>query len=84
MDRFLAMQVFTRVVEHGSFAKAAERLGISTSACSRHVAELETHLDSRLLNRTTRRLSLTESGQAFFERCVQVLRAPPARAGRSS
>jgi DNA-binding transcriptional LysR family regulator len=60
-------------VEHGSFAKAAERLGISTSACSRHVAELETHLDSRLLNRTTRRLSLTESGQAFFERCVQVL-----------
>jgi DNA-binding transcriptional LysR family regulator len=73
MDRFLAMEVFTRVVEHGSFAKAAERLGISTSACSRHVADLEAHLDSRLLNRTTRRLSLTESGQAFFERCVQVL-----------
>jgi DNA-binding transcriptional LysR family regulator len=73
MDRFVAMQVFTRVVEHASFAKAAERLGISTSACSRHVADLEAHLDSRLLNRTTRRLSLTESGQAFFERCVQVL-----------
>jgi DNA-binding transcriptional LysR family regulator len=73
VDRFLAMQVFTRVVEHGSFAKAAERLGISTSACSRHVADLEAHLDSRLLNRTTRRLSLTESGQAFFERCAQVL-----------
>lgn len=73
MDRFLAMQVFTRVVEYGSFAKAAERLGISTSACSRHVADLEAHVDSRLLNRTTRRLSLTESGQAFYERCVQVL-----------
>jgi DNA-binding transcriptional LysR family regulator len=73
MDRFLAMQVFTRVVEQGSFARAAERLGISTSACSRHVAELEAHLDVRLLNRTTRRLSLTESGQAFYERCVQVL-----------
>jgi DNA-binding transcriptional LysR family regulator len=73
MDRFLAMQVFTRVVEQGGFAKAAERLGISTSACSRHVAELEAHLDSRLLNRTTRRLSLTESGQAFYDRCVQVL-----------
>jgi DNA-binding transcriptional LysR family regulator len=73
VDRFFAIQVFTRVVEQGSFAKAAERLGISTSACSRHVAELEAHLDSRLLNRTTRRLSLTESGQAFYDRCVQVL-----------
>jgi DNA-binding transcriptional LysR family regulator len=73
MDRFLAMQVFARVVEQGSFAKAAERIGISTSACSRHVAELEAHLDARLLNRTTRRLSLTESGQAFYERCVQLL-----------
>lgn len=73
MDRLAAMQVFARVVEHGSFAKAAERLGISTSACSRRVAELEAHLDVRLLNRTTRRLSLTESGQAFYERCVQVL-----------
>jgi DNA-binding transcriptional LysR family regulator len=73
MDRFTAMQVFARVVEDGSFAKAADRLGISTSACSRHVAELEAHLDVRLLNRTTRRLSLTESGQAFYERCVQVL-----------
>ncbi|HSD54815.1 MAG TPA: LysR family transcriptional regulator [Burkholderiales bacterium] len=73
MDRFLAMQAFTRVVEHGSFAKAAERLGISTSACSRQVADLEGHLDARLLNRTTRRLSLTESGQAFYERCVQLL-----------
>lgn len=73
MDRFAAMQVFARVVEHGSFAKAAERLTISTSACSRHVADLEAHLDVRLLNRTTRRLSLTESGQAFYERCVEVL-----------
>ena len=73
MDRFSAMQVFVRVVEHGSFAKASERLGISTSACSRHVADLETHLGSRLLNRTTRRLSLTETGQAFFERSVQLL-----------
>jgi DNA-binding transcriptional LysR family regulator len=73
MDRFLAMTAFARVVESGSFARAAERLGISTSACSRHVADLEAHLDTRLLNRTTRRLSLTESGQAFYERCVEVL-----------
>ena len=73
MDRLTAMQVFTKVVELGSFAKAAERLGMSTSACSRQIADLEAHLDTRLLNRTTRRLSLTESGRAFHERCVQLI-----------
>src|SRR3954452_15083523 len=67
------MQVFAQVVEAGSFAKAAERLGLSTSAASRHVAELEAHLQTRLLNRTTRRVSLTESGRAFYERSVQLL-----------
>jgi len=73
MDRFDAIRVFTQVVESGSFAKAAERLGLSTSAASRQVAELEAHLQTRLLNRTTRRVSLTESGQGFYERCVQLL-----------
>jgi DNA-binding transcriptional LysR family regulator len=73
MDRFAALAAFTRVVEHGSFARAAERLGVSTSAVSRSVSELEAHLGVRLLNRTTRRLSLTESGQAFLERAVQLL-----------
>ena len=67
------MTVFAKVVEQGSFARAADRLSISTSACSRLVAELEAHLETRLLNRTTRRLSLTESGQGFYERCVQLL-----------
>ena len=73
MDRFLAVSVFAKVVEQGSFARAAARLELSTSAVSRHVADLEAHLDARLLNRTTRRLSLTESGSAFYERCVQLL-----------
>ena len=73
MDRFSAMEVFTKVVELGSFARAAERLDLSTSATSRHVADLEVHLQTRLLNRSTRKLSLTESGHAFYERCVQVL-----------
>jgi len=73
MDRFQAMAVFVKVVEQGSFARAAGRLGISTSACSRQIADLERHLDARLLHRTTRRLSLTESGQSFHERCVQLL-----------
>ncbi|MEO5766572.1 MAG: LysR family transcriptional regulator, partial [Casimicrobiaceae bacterium] len=73
VDRFLALTVFAKVVEQGSFSRAADRLEISTSAVSRHVADLEAHLDARLLNRTTRRLSLTESGSAFYERCVQLL-----------
>ena len=73
LDRLLAMNVFVKVVEQGSFARAAERMDMSTSAVSRRVAELETHLDTRLLNRTTRRISLTESGQAFYERTLQLL-----------
>ncbi len=73
MDRFTAMQAFVRVVEAGSFVGAAERLQWSTSSLSRAIAELEEHLGARLLNRTTRRLSLTEGGQAFYERSVQLL-----------
>jgi DNA-binding transcriptional LysR family regulator len=73
MDRIAAMQAFVRVVEAGSFVRAAERLEWSTSSLSRLIAELEEHLGARLLNRTTRRLSLTESGQAFYERSVQLL-----------
>ena len=73
MDRLSAVTAFVRVVELGSFARAAERLSMSTSAVSRQVADLEAHLDARLLNRTTRRISLTEAGQSFFERSVQLL-----------
>ena len=73
MDRFLAVTVFTKVVEAGSFSRAAERLGMSTTAASRHVAELEKHLGTRLLHRSTRRLSLTDTGRAFYERSVQIL-----------
>lgn len=73
MDRFHAIAAFAKVVETGSFARAAERLGVSVSAVSRQVAELEGHLDARLLNRTTRRLSLTESGRVFYEHCIQLL-----------
>jgi DNA-binding transcriptional LysR family regulator len=73
MDRWLAMEAFVRVVEAGSFVAAAERLAMSTSSLSRLVAELEQHLGARLLNRTTRRLSLTESGQSYYERCVTLL-----------
>lgn len=73
MDRFSSMSAYAAVVEAGSFVRAAERLGASTSSLSRLIADLEQHLGTRLLNRTTRRLSLTESGQAFYERAVQLL-----------
>ena len=73
MDRFQALTAFAKVVESGSFVAAAGRLGVSVSAVSRHVAELEAHLNVRLLNRTTRRLSLTESGGVFYQHCVQLL-----------
>jgi DNA-binding transcriptional LysR family regulator len=73
MDRFAAISAFAAVVEAGSFARAAQRRGLSTSSLSRLVADLEGHLGTRLLNRTTRRLSLTESGQAFYERAVQLI-----------
>lgn len=75
MDRLTAMQVFVRVVEAGSFVKAAEQLEISTTATSRLVANLETHLGTRLLQRTTRRLGLTEAGSAYFDRCQQIVGA---------
>jgi DNA-binding transcriptional LysR family regulator len=73
VDRYQALRVFSQVVESGSFSAAAAKLGLSTTAASRHVAELEAHLQTRLLNRTTRRVSLTESGRAFYERAVQLI-----------
>ncbi|SMC29834.1 DNA-binding transcriptional regulator, LysR family [Andreprevotia lacus DSM 23236] len=73
MDRLAAMQVFAKVVEAGSFVRAAEQLDISTTAASRLVGELENHLNARLLQRTTRKLSLTEAGRAYYERASQIL-----------
>lgn len=73
MDRFVAMNVFCKVVEAGSLAAAAERLDMSASAVSRQLAQLEALLDARLLNRSTRRISLTEHGRVYYERCLQLL-----------
>ncbi|MEA3122872.1 MAG: LysR family transcriptional regulator, regulator for bpeEF and oprC [Paraburkholderia sp.] len=73
MDRFIAMKVFTRVVESRSFVKAGESLQIATPQISRTVQALEAHLGARLLNRTTRSISLTEDGEAYYERCIRVL-----------
>src|SRR5712672_1192451 len=67
------MRVFAKVVESNSFAGAAARLGISASMVSQHVKELEERLGARLLNRTTRKVSLTETGRAYYERCTRLL-----------
>ena len=73
MDRFAALRTFVTVVEKGSFAAAAEALRLSRAMITKHVADLETHLGARLLNRTTRRLSLTEAGAGFLARSEEIL-----------
>ncbi|NYZ15044.1 LysR family transcriptional regulator [Azospirillum sp. RWY-5-1] len=73
MDRLDDMLAFIKVVDAKSFTAAADRLGLSKSVVSRRITELENRLGARLLNRTTRRLSLTEVGQAFYERCTRII-----------
>jgi DNA-binding transcriptional LysR family regulator len=73
LDRFVGMAVFAKVVESASFAAAARHFDMSPSMVSKHVRMLEQRLGVRLLNRTTRRVSATEVGQAYYERCLQIL-----------
>eukprot|EP00659_Diplonema_papillatum_P012679 gene12679-19623_t len=73
MDLLNGMQVFARVVDTGSFAAAAEALDLSGAHVSRLICELEKHLQTRLLQRTTRRLGLTDSGERFLLRCRDIL-----------
>lgn len=72
MDTINGMITYARVVEARSFSEAARRLGISKSAVSKQIARLEDRLGARLLNRTTRRISPTEVGAAFYERCARI------------
>lgn len=72
-NRFEEIHAFVHVVEHKSFTQAAERLGIAKSSLSRRVNELEQRLGVQLLQRTTRKLSLTSQGRQFYERAVQIL-----------
>ena len=73
MDRMDLYRVFARVVECASFTRAADSLGLPRSSVSAAVQMLETRLGARLLNRTTRRVSVTEDGAIFYERCVRLL-----------
>jgi DNA-binding transcriptional LysR family regulator len=72
-DRLNSMRVFAQVVDAGSFSAAADALHISRSLASRHVSALEKELAVKLLNRSTRRLSLTEAGAQFYEHCARIV-----------
>jgi DNA-binding transcriptional LysR family regulator len=75
MDRYTALRVFRQVAELKSFAEAGRRLGLSPAAVSKNVAELEAHVGARLINRTTRRMALTEEGRTYLEHVVRGLDA---------
>jgi LysR family transcriptional regulator, regulator for bpeEF and oprC len=73
MDRLFSMRIFTRVVEMSSFTRAAESMQLPVASASRLVQALESHLNVKLLNRTTSNVSVTEEGMTYYERCVGVL-----------
>ena len=73
MDKLNSIRAFTKVVQHSSFAAAARDLRLSRSAVSKHVIELEQELGVQLLSRTTRSVTATENGQAYYERCLAIL-----------
>ncbi|MCA6110991.1 LysR family transcriptional regulator [Bradyrhizobium cenepequi] len=73
MDRLTSLTAFVRVVDSGGFSAAGRRLNMSTTMVSNHIQSLEDRLGVRLLNRTTRKVSLTEIGRTYYDRCVQIL-----------
>jgi DNA-binding transcriptional LysR family regulator len=73
MDKFESLRAFTQVVEAGGFAAAARQMGLSRSAVNKLVLNLEDDLKVQLLHRTTRKVSPTATGQAFYDRCVTIL-----------
>jgi DNA-binding transcriptional LysR family regulator len=73
MDTLTSIKVFRHVVESGSFVSASERMDLSTAMVSKHVMHVEKRLGVRLLNRNSRKLSLTEPGRVYFERCKNIL-----------
>jgi DNA-binding transcriptional LysR family regulator len=81
MDRFASITAFVRVAESGGFSAAGRRLNLSKATVSDQVQALENALGVRLLNRTTRRVSLTEIGRGYYERCVQILQDVDEAAG---
>ena len=72
-SEFAELKAFAAVVQRASFARAAEHLGLSASALSQTIRQLESRLGVRLLNRTTRKVTVTQDGAAFYERCLRVI-----------
>lgn len=75
MDNYRSMAIFVQVVDYGSFSAAARKLGITKSAVSQQISQLEESLGARLLHRTTRQLNLTEAGEIYLEGCRQMMEA---------
>ena len=73
MDKFESMRAFTQVVQEGGFAAAARKMDLSRSAVNKLVLNLEDHLGVQLLYRTTRQVTPTDTGRAFYERCLEIL-----------
>jgi DNA-binding transcriptional LysR family regulator len=73
MDRLTTLTAFVQVVDNGGFSAAARRLSMSVTMVSNHIQSLEDRLGVRLLNRTTRKVSLTDVGKAYYDRCIQIL-----------
>lgn len=73
MDQLTSMKTFATVVQSGSFASAADVLGISSTMVGKHIRSLETNLSTKLLNRTTRKQNLTESGHLYYNHCTEIL-----------
>lgn len=73
MDQLTSMKTFVTVVQIGSFASAADVLGISSTMVGKHIKSLETNLSTKLLNRTTRKQNLTESGHLYYNHCMEIL-----------
>jgi DNA-binding transcriptional LysR family regulator len=73
MDRLTSLTAFVRVVDSGGFSAAGRRLNMTTTMVSNHIQALEDRLGARLLHRTTRKVSLTEVGKAYYDRCTQIL-----------
>src|ERR1700759_1868882 len=73
MNRLTSLTAFVRVVDSGGFSAAGRHLNMSTTMVSNHIQSLEDRLGARLLNRTTRKVSLTEVGKTYYDRCTQIL-----------
>ena len=84
MDTLFSLKVFCQVVEQGSFARAAEQLGISAAMASKHVSHLEKHLATRLLQRNSRSLHLSEEGEAYYRQCREAVELLDSAAAQAS